>query len=145
MLLHSILSQGASINHTEKNGKTALHFFAQNLRQVPAAKFLVQHGADFRVRNTVRETPFHAAARVFLNDHVRRGGRDKKITIANKIRLQDKMIRALKDAAREDAAMLMSQPNAEGKTPQELLEETRSRWQGVAQPIPGPGRGRGEG
>ncbi|KAF7179690.1 hypothetical protein CNMCM7691_008739 [Aspergillus felis] len=144
-LLDLILSHGANIDHAENNGKTALHVFAQNLRQVSAAKFLIEHGADVRARNTLRETPFHAAARGFLNDHVRRDGRDTEVTTANKIRLQDEMMRALQEAAGEDAAMLVSQPNAEGKTPQDLLEETRNRWQGWEQPIPGPGRGRGRG
>ncbi|KAL4756307.1 ankyrin repeat-containing domain protein [Aspergillus foveolatus] len=144
-LLDLILSHGAQINHAEANGKTALHVFAQNLRQVSAAKFLIEHGADIRARNTTRETPFHAAARGFLNDHVRRDGRDQEVTTCNKIRLQDEMIRALQEAAGEDAAMLMSQPNAEGKTPQDLLEETRNRWQGRGQPVPGLGRGRGRG
>ncbi|EED23961.1 ankyrin repeat-containing protein, putative [Talaromyces stipitatus ATCC 10500] len=129
-LLDLILSHGVNINHAEKNGKTALHVFARNLRQVSAAKFLIEHGADFRARNTLRETPFHAAARGFLNDHVRRDGRDKEVTTENKIRLQDEMMRVLQEAAREDTAMLMSQPNAEGKTPQDLLEETRNWWQG---------------
>ncbi|GFF70369.1 putative ankyrin repeat protein FPV162 [Aspergillus udagawae] len=144
-LLELILAHGANINHAESNGKTALHAFAQNLRQVSAAKLLIEHGADFRARNSLRETPFHAAARGFLNDHVRRDGRDKDVTTENKIRLQDEMLRALQEAAGEDAAMLMSQPNAEGKTPQDLLEETRNRWQGREHPIPGPGRGRGRG
>ncbi|OQE02092.1 hypothetical protein PENSOL_c003G03998 [Penicillium solitum] len=112
-LLESILSHGANINHTENNGKTALHVFAQNLRQVSAAKFLIEHGADFRARNALRETPFHAAARGFLNDHVRRDGRDTEVTTANKIRLQDEIMLALNNAAGEDAAMLMNQPNAE--------------------------------
>lgn len=143
--LESIISHGVNINHTENNGKTALHVFAQNLRQVSAAKFLIEHGADFRARNTLRETPFHAAARGFLNDHVRRDGRDKEVTTANKIRLQDEIMLALNNAAGEDAVILMNQPNAEGKTPRDLWEETRNRWQGIAQPIPGPGRGRGRG
>ncbi|KAJ5874987.1 uncharacterized protein N7529_003417 [Penicillium soppii] len=144
-LLESILSHGANINHTDNNAKTALHIFTQNLRQVSAAKFLIEHGADFRARNTLRETPFHTAARGFLNDHVRRDGRDTEVTTANKIRLQDEIMLALKNAAGEDAAMLMNQPNGEGKTPRGLLEETRNRWQGIAQPISGPGRGRGRG
>lgn len=144
-LLESILSHGANINHTENNGKTALHVFTQNLRQVSAAKFLLEHGADFRARNALRETPFHAAARGVLNDHVRRDGRDTEVTTANKIRLQDEIMLALNNAAGEDAAMLMNQPNAQGKTPRELLEETRNRWQGIAQLISGPGRGRGRG
>ncbi|KAJ5959874.1 uncharacterized protein N7479_007024 [Penicillium vulpinum] len=144
-LLDLILSHSADINHAENNGKTALHIFAQNLRQVSAAKFLIEHGADFRARNTVRETPFHTAARGFLSDYVRRDGRDKEVTTANKIRLQDEMMRALKEAAGEDTAMLMSQPNVEGKTPQDLLEETRRRWQGMNYPMSGPGRGRGRG
>ncbi|KAJ5789597.1 uncharacterized protein N7518_006608 [Penicillium psychrosexuale] len=144
-LLDLILSHGVNINHAENNGKTALHVFAQNLRQVSAARFLIEHGADFRARNAFRETPFHAAARGFLNDHIRCDGRDKEVTTANKIRLQDEMMRVLKEAAGEEAAMLMGQPNAEGKTPQDLLEETRNRWQGTERPIPGPGRGRGRG
>lgn len=144
-LLYLILSHGANINHAENNGKTPLHVFAQNLRQVSAAKFLITHGADFRARNSLRETPFHAAARGFLIDHVRRDARDEQVTTANKIRLQDEMMRALQEAAGEDTAMLMSQPNAEGKTPQDLLEETRNRWQGWDQRILGPGRGRGRG
>jgi ankyrin repeat protein len=143
--LDLILSHGANINHAENNGRTPLHVFAQNLRQVSAAKFLITHGADFRARNSLRETPFHAAARGFLNDHVRHDGRDKQVTTTNKIRLQDEIMRALQEAAGEDTAMLMSQPNAEGKTPQDLLEETRNRWQGWDQRIPGSGRGRGRG
>ncbi|KAJ5372944.1 hypothetical protein N7517_004950 [Penicillium concentricum] len=102
MLLDLILSHGANINHAENNGKTALHVFAQNLRQVSAAKFLIEHGADIRARNTFGETPFHAAARGFLNDYVRRDGRDKEVITANKIRLQDEMMRVLKEAAGED-------------------------------------------
>ncbi|GAM36581.1 ankyrin repeat-containing protein [Talaromyces pinophilus] len=146
-LLDLILSHGANINHTENNGKTALHVFAQNLRQVSAAKSLIEHGADVRAWNTLQETPFHAAARGFLNDHVHRDGRDTEVTTANRIRLQDEMMCALQDVAGQDAAMLMSQPNAEGKTPQDLLEETRNRWRGWEQRILGPrgGRGRGRG
>ncbi|GIK05753.1 hypothetical protein Aspvir_009866 [Aspergillus viridinutans] len=145
-LLDLILSHGVNINHAENNGKTALHVFAQNLRQVSAAKFLIKHGADIRAQNTLQETPFHAAARGFLNDHIRCDGRDKEVTTENKIKLQDEMMRALQEAAGEETAILMiSQPNAEGKTPQDLMEETRNRWQGWEQAIPGPGRGRGRG
>ncbi|OQE36723.1 hypothetical protein PENCOP_c011G06088 [Penicillium coprophilum] len=114
IVLDLILSHGADINHAENNGKTALHVFAQNLRQVSATKFLLEHGANFRARDTFRETPFHTAARGFLNDHVRRDGRDKEVTTANKTKLQDEMMRVLKEAAGEDAAIVMSQPNAEG-------------------------------
>lgn len=145
MLLDSILSHGTNINHAEKDGKTALHIFARNLRQVSAAKFLIEHGADFRARNILRETPFHAAARGFLNDHVRCDGKDKEVTTANKIRFQDDIMRALNGAAGEDAAMLMNQPNSGGKTPRDLLQETRNRWQVIAQPTSGPGGGRGRG
>ncbi|KFY18875.1 hypothetical protein V491_04679 [Pseudogymnoascus sp. VKM F-3775] len=144
-LLDSILSHGVNINHAANNGKTALHVFARNLRQVSAAKFLIRHGADVRARDSLRETPFHAAARGILNHHVRRDGRDTEVTVANKIRLQDEMMQALKEAAKEDTAILMSQLNADGKTPQDLLRETRNWWQEWGQPIRGPGRGRGRG
>ncbi|KAJ5211729.1 NACHT and WD40 domain protein [Penicillium cinerascens] len=69
----------------------------------------------------------------------------KHYSVISKIRPQDEMMRVLKEAAGEDTALLMSQPNAEGTTPQDLLEETRNRWQGWDQPIPGLGRGRGRG
>ncbi|KAE8551657.1 hypothetical protein EYB25_005547 [Talaromyces marneffei] len=142
-ILDLILSHGANINHAENNGRTPLHVFARNLRQVSAAKFLITHGAGFRAQDSVRETSFHAAARGFLIDHVCRSGRYEQMTTANRIRLQDEMMRALQEAAAEDTAMLTSQPNAEGKTPQDLLEETRNRWYGSDQHI-NPGRGRGQ-
>ncbi|RLL95509.1 hypothetical protein CFD26_103962 [Aspergillus turcosus] len=108
-LLDIILSHGANINHAENNGKTPLHVFAQNLRQVSAAKFLIERGADFRARNTLRETPFHAAARGIFNDHVRRDLRDEEVTTATKIRLQDEIMRALQEAAGEDTAVSLWQ------------------------------------
>ncbi|KAL5354062.1 hypothetical protein ACLOAV_000147 [Pseudogymnoascus australis] len=145
MLLDSILLHGANISHAANSGETALHIFARNLRQVSAAKFLIKHGADVRARNALRETPFHAAARGILNHHVRRDGRDMEVTVANKIKLQDEMMQALKEAAREDTAMLMRQPNTDGKTPQDLLRETRNLWYERGLPISGPGRGRGRG
>lgn len=157
-LLDLILSHGANINHAEKDGKAPLHVFAQNLRQVSAARFLIGHGANVRARNSLRETPFHTAARGILHDHVHRDGRDEQVTTVNKIRLQDEMMRALQEAAAggeeeveeeveeegDAAAMFMSQPNPDGKTPQDLLEEARTRWQGMDRRIiPGLGRGRG--
>ena len=99
------------------------------MRQVSAVRFLIKHEADVRARNTFRETPFYTAARGFLKDHVRRDGRDKEVTTANKIRLQDEIMHVLKEVAGEETDILISQPNVEGKTPQDLLEETRNRWQ----------------
>ncbi|KAF9892466.1 hypothetical protein FE257_001575 [Aspergillus nanangensis] len=146
-LLQFILSHGVDINHPENNGKTALHIFARNLRQVSAAKFFIQYGANIRARNNLWETPFHAAARGVLNPNdFDRGASDKDLMAENKIRLQDEIMCALQEAAGEDHTMLMAQPNAEGKTPRELLEETRNQWQqGRPPPSPGFGRGRGWG
>lgn len=139
-----ILSSGVDIHHAENNGKTALHVFARNLRQVSAAKLLIRQGADIRARDTSWETPFHAAARGFLSFHVA-SGRDTDLTAETKTRLQDEIMGALQEAAGEDVAMLMSQPNMEGKTPRDLLEISRSRWQAIRKRPTGVGRGRGWG
>lgn len=40
-LRDNLLSHGAKINHQDKDGNTALHLMARNLRQVQAAKFLI--------------------------------------------------------------------------------------------------------
>ena len=63
-----------------------------------------------------------------------RDGRDKEVTTANKIRLQDEIMRVLKEAAGEETNILMSQANVQGKSPQDLLEETRNRWQRTKSP-----------
>jgi ankyrin repeat protein len=145
-LLGLILSHGPGfISHTDKGGKTALHVFAQNLRQAAGTRFLIEQGANIRARSLRRETPFHTAAWGILNPHVRGPGRDDNVTCANKIKLQDEMMHILQEAAREDTAVLMSQPNAEGKTPQDLLKETRDRWRHMEQSRIGGGRGRGRG
>lgn len=54
------------------------------------------------------------------------------------------MMRPLQEAARDDTATLMNQRITKGKTPQDLLEETRNRWQELNQRMLGAGRGRGQ-
>lgn len=137
-LLDLLVSHGASVNHTDKDGNTPLHIMARNLRQVQATKFLLSRGADVQARNANGNTAFHEAARGIFYP---RGTRDNKIevlTVADRIRAQDEMMTILQEASGDDS--MMNQPNAAGSTPRQLQLETRSRWQGIGAPT---GRGRG--
>lgn len=56
----------------------------------------------------------------------RHGKIEEDITPDDRIREQDEMIKVLLEAG--GSSSLMDQPNATGKTPRQLLEETRARW-----------------
>ena len=60
-------------------------------------------------------------------------------TMADKIKAQDEMVMVLKEAG-----CSMEQPNREGKTPQQLQEETRANWHIIEESKGKPlARGRG--
>ncbi|KAL4863474.1 hypothetical protein BDV12DRAFT_202078 [Aspergillus spectabilis] len=145
-LLELLMAHGANVNQAAENGNTALHVMVQNLRQTAAAKCLLDHGADIRLTNAIGETAFHAAARGFLLDRTRCDEAYKRATVEDKVRAQDDMMRVLQAAAGETTNAMMSQQNIEGKTPRELLEETRRQWQEMEQRMRGgAGRARGRG
>ncbi|KAJ5892307.1 uncharacterized protein N7473_008535 [Penicillium subrubescens] len=146
-LLELLVAHGININHADQRGNTALHVMAENLCHISTARFLLDNGADIRATNAKGETPFHAGARGKLFDRTHRDGTFEKLTIEDRIRAHEETMRILEEAVgRDNATMMMSQPNLEGKTPQKLLEETRDRWRELKQRMRGGGgRGRGRG
>jgi hypothetical protein len=146
-VLDLLVAHGVNINHADQNWYTALHVMAQNLCQVSTAKFLLDHGADIRATNSKGVTVFHAVAQGHLLGRTRCDGTYERVTVEDKTRAQDETMRILQAAAGGNA--MMSQPNMEGKSPQELLQETRSRWLEIEQRTRGGGgrgrrRGRGQ-
>ncbi|OJJ79344.1 ankyrin repeat domain-containing protein [Aspergillus glaucus CBS 516.65] len=127
-LLNLLISHGANITTIDKDGNTALHIMARNLRQVNTGQFLLSRGADVNARNAHGNTPLHEVMRGTLR---LRDTRDKKIdnvTMAGRIRAQDEMLRVLRGAAGDSFHDLMEQPNAAGKMPRRMRDEIRSRW-----------------
>lgn len=126
--LLDMLVNSSNINHADKDGNTPLHIMARNLRQVRAAKFLLEQGADAHAVNTVGNTVLHEAARGIFQPRDTREGKMEDVTLADKIQAQDEMIAVLQ----QDSAggSLMNQPNAAGRTARQLLADTRRKWQG---------------
>jgi len=57
--MDKLLSHGAKTNQQDKNGNTALHLMARNLRQIQATQFLVSQGADVSLVNGKGNTALH--------------------------------------------------------------------------------------
>ncbi|KAE8330635.1 ankyrin repeat-containing domain protein [Aspergillus sergii] len=117
-----LIAHGAIINHADKNGITALHIMASNLRQVKAAQFLIHRGADINAKTLKGDTPLcEAAGRGVLLNRASRTEENEYVTLDNRIKAQDAMVGVLQDAGGS-----LDQPNAAGKTPRQLLEQKRS-------------------
>ncbi|KAA8645773.1 ankyrin repeat domain-containing protein [Aspergillus tanneri] len=54
-LIDLLVAHGANRNHAHKDGITALHITARNLRQVKAARFLVSRGANVGAKKSKGE------------------------------------------------------------------------------------------
>ncbi|KAE8318588.1 ankyrin repeat-containing domain protein [Aspergillus transmontanensis] len=121
-----MLSHGADFNRADMEGSTVLHLMAKNLRQVKAANVLISRGADVNAKDSQGNTPLHTAtmAGVYYA-RLTREGKTECTTLDERIRLHEEVIAALLKAG---GSSLMDQPNAAGKSPRQLLEETRSRW-----------------
>lgn len=110
-----LLAHGAKVGDTDLDGNTPLHLIARCLTQVEAAQFLLNRGADASAKNSKGNTPLHEAV-----DNPR--WTPNRVTTRDyEIRAQDKMVRALQEAA--CSANLMAQVNAAGKTPQQIRDE----------------------
>ncbi|KAH8701832.1 ankyrin repeat-containing domain protein [Talaromyces proteolyticus] len=129
-LIDLLLSYGADISQTDMNGDTVLHIMAKNLRQVEATRSLLSKGADVRAINAKGNTPFHEVMVGLLRSRVSRRQKTEPVTLADRLRTQNEMIAVLQDG-NGYSDTLMDQPNAAGKTPRQLLEETRARWQNI--------------
>ncbi|KAK6835393.1 hypothetical protein RU639_001795 [Aspergillus parasiticus] len=125
-LLDLLLSHGADINRADMEGSTVLHLMAKNLRQVKATNFLISRGADVNAKDSQGNTPLHTATMTGVYyARMTREGKMECTTLDERIRLHEEVIAALLKAG---GSSLMDQPNAAGKSPRQLLEETRSRW-----------------
>ncbi|KAJ5355233.1 uncharacterized protein N7496_012445 [Penicillium cataractarum] len=130
-LLELLVSHGAPINHLDKEGNTPLHiianshYMAKNPNQVQTIKFLIHHGADIKAENLDGDTVFHVAATGELRPHYTSDGKVKRITIEEKIRVQDELMTILQEAAGTDD--MMHQANHAGATPRQLCAETRNK------------------
>ncbi|KUL82398.1 hypothetical protein ZTR_10321 [Talaromyces verruculosus] len=126
-----LLAHGAIIGSVDMNGDTALHIMAKNLRQVEAARFLISNGANVAAVNAQGNTPVHEVMTGLLQaKRPARGQKYPPVRLADRLRAQDDMIAVIQDGSGYDDK-LMDQPNAAGKTPGQMLEETRTRWQKV--------------
>ncbi|RAQ68657.1 hypothetical protein COH20_007423 [Aspergillus flavus] len=119
-----LIAHGANINHADRNGITALHIMARNLRQVKAAQFLIHRGADVNAKTLKGDTPLcEAAGRgALLKRDVWTQG-NEYVTLDDRIKAQDTMMGVLQDAGGS-----LDEPNAAGKTPRQLLEQKRASW-----------------
>lgn len=59
-LLKWLISNGANVNHKDKNGYTALHFTGQE-RNFESAKILIENGADIELSDNHGNTPIVTA------------------------------------------------------------------------------------
>ncbi|KAJ5730394.1 ankyrin repeat-containing domain protein [Penicillium malachiteum] len=114
-ILDLLLARGAGIKDVDKDWSTAFHIMAKNLRQIEAAKTLLSAGADPRAENAKGNTPFHELMRFGMlrfrpRDCVRRL-EDDKVMVDDRIKAQDDMFNALRDAVWDG---MMDQPNAAG-------------------------------
>ena len=55
-----LISNGANVNHKDKNGYSALHFTGQE-RNFDSAKILIEHGADVELSDNHGNTPIWTA------------------------------------------------------------------------------------
>lgn len=126
-IIEALVAHGANINDVDPRGNTPLNQMAMNLRQVTAVRALLDSGASVAVKNLRGDTPLHQSAqgRVFRY-------RDELsiewhgVSLDAKIKAQDEMMKVLEEAS--NGLDLMNERNADGKTAQQLKEETRSKW-----------------
>lgn len=141
-VLDLLVAHGANVGQTDMDGNTALHIMVRNLRQVKAAHFLISRGVDISARNAKANTLIHEAMRGVLRPWGI-GEEIGDVTLIHRIRAQNEVISVLEEAEGYNRS-LMDLENAEGKTPRQLLWETRSNWCRVEDRERGPpGRGRG--
>ncbi|KAE8323076.1 ankyrin repeat-containing domain protein [Aspergillus sergii] len=140
-LLDLLIMYGADVHHADNEGNTALHVMARNLQEVKGVQHLVNIGANVSTKDALGNTPLHGAMSGFIWPRKSQG--NGLIPLAERIRAQDEMIRVLQEAGHSS---LMDQPNTAGKTPRQLFEETRAKWQksenSRVQLSSGKGRGR---
>lgn len=128
-LLDCLLKHGTDINHADSHGNTVLHIMSKVLLQSEAVRFLICKGANIRATNSRGDIPLHWVMRgSCLLPHTATRDEFISFTLEDRLKAQDKMIAVLQEAPGYSSS-LMEQANEEGKTPQQLFEETRAQWQ----------------
>lgn len=126
IILDTLVVHGANVSDTNLEGDTPLHLMAKNLRQANLVRVLIRHGANVNALNIQKETPLHQAAKAILLPQEKRYGYIDPITKEKMVEAHDEMLIIL-----QEAGCSMDQPNAAGKTPRQLLEETRNSWRNM--------------
>ncbi|KAJ5549448.1 ankyrin [Penicillium frequentans] len=138
------LLEGTSINDTDGDGCTAMHYLVRNLDQIDAIRYLISLGADVNVINHKGNTPLHE---VMKSTMVRKMGEDglpdPLQPLDSPYTTREALIKMLVDAGGS-----MDQPNKAGQTPAQLLDELNERRRRKAdadrqRAQRGRGRGRG--
>ncbi|QKX63663.1 uncharacterized protein TRUGW13939_10834 [Talaromyces rugulosus] len=127
-IIEALVAYGANVNDVDARGNTPLNQMAMNLRQVAAVRALLDGGASVAVKNLRGDTPLHQSAqgRVFPYRQEPPNIEWHGVSLDDKIKAQDEMMKVLEEAS--DGLNLMKERNVDGKTAQQLKEETRSKW-----------------
>lgn len=125
-LMDNLLSHGVQINKQDKDGNTALHLMARNLRQVQAARFLISRGADVSLTNGDGNTALHECLRMGIILHKQTRNGSVRPTPADRRRALDEMVTILLEAGGD---AVMDQPNSAGETPRQLQSKKLAIWQ----------------
>lgn len=147
-LIGLLLECGASVGDADACGNTPLHFAAKHLAHIEAARHLLARGADVSATNRHGNTPLHEAAVGFYFGPLGAPQPLRRTTMEDRVRAQDEMIRVLLHSASETKVeALFNQPNAEHKTPRQICQEKRRKWQDEedARTLSAVERGRGRG
>lgn len=127
-LLDLLLMHGTDINHADSHGNTALHIMSRVLRQAEAVRLLINKGANIRAINSKGNIPLYGVMNgVFLPPRTATRSEIISSTLEDRFKAQDKMIAVLQEA-QDYSSTLMEKANADGETPQQLLEKIRAEW-----------------
>lgn len=127
VIIERLVAHGANLSDVNIRGDTPLNQMAINLRQVEAARALLRCGASMTVKNLKGNTPLHQAAHGIVFRYKDGTGIEwHGVSLGAKIKAQDEMMRVLEEAG--EGLGLMEEKNVDGKTPRQLMEETRSKW-----------------
>lgn len=117
------LLEGTSMNDTDSDGCTAMHYLVRNMDQIDATRYLISLGADVTVVNYKGNTPLHE---VMKGTMLRRMGEDglpdPSQPLDSPYTTREELIKMLVDAGGS-----MDQPNKAGHTPAQLLDEVNER------------------
>lgn len=125
-LIDILLSHGVKINQQDNNGNTALHLMARNLRQVQAARFLINRGADVSLTNSKGNTALHECLTMgtILQRQTNHG--PVRHTFDDRRRALDEMVAILLEVGGDS---MMDQSNLAGQTSRQLQSKKLDTWQ----------------